>query len=324
MPEIGEVRKAKELGRKGWFTYIWQACELCSKERWVLLHNGKPKDYHCQGCGTKLNIPAYTHGDNPQIGDIARGWEIGHNSSVRYIFAACTDCGKGRWTPYVGKKDIYLRCTHCANLARRKIWEETKTPPYIGEIRSGMQIGKREKRSFIWVACPSCGYERWVRTKDNGTTPATPKCWLCYTKRTIGSLHHQWKGGIIYTQQGYRQVLLRSNDFFYPMAKGSKVSKSRYVLEHRLIMARHLGRCLESWEIVHHKNGVRDDNRLENLELTMHGVHQVNHNKGYRDGYRQGYQDGQSARIQELLTHIKLLEWHLRESGIIVSGEQNL
>lgn len=67
-------------------------------------------------------------------------------------------------------------------------------------------------------------------------------------------------------------TIKENNDGYFIMKVGDG-AKSGWKLVHRLVMEQHLGRPLEKYETVHHKNGDRKDNRIENLEILWVGNH---------------------------------------------------
>ena len=75
---------------------------------------------------------------------------------------------------------------------------------------------------------------------------------------------YRWRGGRIKSSSGY--ILIHQPD--HPNCQ-----KRGYVLEHRLVIEKFLGRYLKSWETVHHLNGIKDDNRLENLQIVFRKKH---------------------------------------------------
>lgn len=80
-----------------------------------------------------------------------------------------------------------------------------------------------------------------------------------------GENHHDWQGGRI-VKSGYVFVLVHEGEPYYEMAQ-MKAGTVKYVPEHRLVMARSLGRCLTKHETVHHKDGDPSNNDLGNLQL---------------------------------------------------------
>lgn len=110
-----------------------------------------------------------------------------------------------------------------------------------------------------------------------------------------GERNGKFNRGRLLTSQGY--VLLRvSKD--YHRAFGPPRLRGAYAYEHDLVAEKAIGRRLRTDEIVHHRNGQRDDNRPGNLELMTRSDHAREHGShpGARDaagrfkpGKRSGY-----------------------------------
>jgi hypothetical protein len=91
-------------------------------------------------------------------------------------------------------------------------------------------------------------------------------------QKASGDQHGRWSGGKYKDGAGYIRAWVSPDDPMIAMAHNDS-----HVPEHRLVVARHLGRPLRQSETVHHINGKKSDNRLENLELRQgrHGKHAV-------------------------------------------------
>lgn len=124
------------------------------------------------------------------------------------------------------------------------------------------------------------------------------------SERQLGHKNAMWKGGETVTSHaggGYIKELCPEHP---------RADAGGYVMQHRLVMERTIGRRLKPSERVHHKNGIRDDNRPENLELWTgvgtskkdpHGVRLVDKALDMLDSMKQDELERVLAKAKQLL-----------------------
>ena len=118
-----------------------------------------------------------------------------------------------------------------------------------------IQKHRLKRAKFCSKECIYKNRKQWMSTKLN---PMLGKSHSKETRMKMGGENHwNWNNGVNVSRE-YICVLNKE----HPHCK-----KSGYILEHRLVMEKHIGRYLTKEEVVHHVNGNKKDNRIENLML---------------------------------------------------------
>jgi len=152
----------------------------------------------------------------------------------------------------------------------------------------GDEIVVPPSRAKRKVYCSRACYAAWLSANQRGAdhpmhgrkhSPESMEKIRAAAKRNArsGPQNPKWRGSFM--SRGYRMIAASALPEDERVAFASMLNRSsgRVVPEHRLVMARALGRPLTPGEVVHHRNGVKSDNRLENLELLANDSHRMKH-----------------------------------------------
>lgn len=162
---------------------------------------------------------------------------------------------------------VQVRCLYCGTeYAKRK----GQSIAYDKSFCCKEHYHKWQKENLtnkVTLVCSHCGksYKTRASRKQTKRNFCSRKCQHSFF---IGNNAPAYKTGRKITEAGYVLILKPG----HPRRVGGS-----YVYEHILVMEKHLGRFLEKNEVVHHINGVKVDNRVDNLQVVSPQEHRKIH-----------------------------------------------
>ena len=165
--------------------------------------------------------------------------------------------------------------------------------PYLDDVKEWLSCGESLRMIASRIGIDHCTLSKRLKEKGietpsrdesakmtwkNHVHPRRGKMGVdcpCYGK----PMSERWRKKMIpiWKENGDRKRLYRKkqSDGYILVYSPNHPSADRtgYVLEHRIVFEKHIGRILCATEIVHHVNGKKDDNRIENLELVSRSEH---------------------------------------------------
>lgn len=143
----------------------------------------------------------------------------------------------------------------------------------------------RENRKLHDIYCENCG--KLFRPIDSKKRTCSRECGYKIRK---SNPYNKGKGNGWINTKGYKEIRING----------------KIVKEHRYIVEQHYNIKLNNNDDVHHINGIKTDNRIENLQIISHSKHcKISNDRNYKKGYKLNISDSERKRRSEFMKEIR-------------------
>lgn len=229
-----------------------------------------------------------------------------------HVIVTCPWCKKERWeyasqARYRVAKGVFTGYCYADRLIGIERRDRRERPPHPAVDWTDLELVnlKGRRLTHVGVTCPKCHTRRLCHigfvAKAIRLGRYTGDCLTCSPNAKKREWISLGPGRRIEPAKGYirlsREAIAAEDVWLYDAMRGSRWN----VMEHRFVMAKHLGRPLNSNELVDHMDGIKTNNDLANLRLYRRGRNEPGETTGYGTFYHEWQMA--LAEIERLKSH---------------------